>query len=269
MSSSYYNYYESSGLLHGSMLNIMGTRFDILIVVDNIVIGENIWNDIKFELLRLNKIFNRFDKMSEVSQVNNCNSSCIVSAEMMKILVDCKRYHAQTLGLFDVTRKNFDNVLLVEQSKSVSFLDEDISIDFGGIAKGYAVEKINDILKKRKIKNSFCNFGNSSIYGLGANPQGDFWLVGVENPNNKDEIWGEFNLKNEALSTSGNIPLNSRHIINPFTGSYIDEKKIVCVKTKNSIDAEVLSTTLMIAKKEESKRILNNFDVSDILIRKF
>jgi len=270
MNASYYNYYEFSSLFHGSLLSIMGTRFDLLYVIDDELAGEYIWDKIRLELLRLDKLFNRFDMESEASQINSsaCLSPFIVSAEMWEILLSCKMYHKLTSGLFDITLKDYNKVLLNDGNKSVFFTEKDLQIDFGGYAKGYAVEKIKDILMESKVKDSFINFGNSSLYALGIHPYGDCWSVGIENPYEKGEMLGEYKLKDDAMSTSGNMPSNPKHIVNPFTGKYNEEKKVVSIVTKNSMDAEVLSTSLMISQKEEEAKILENFNISEIFIYK-
>lgn len=248
----------------------MGTRFDILIVVDTETKGEDLWNKIQLELVRLNKLLNRFDIESEVSQINaNAYSSpFVISSEMLEILLSCKIYHDKTNGLFDITLKDYHKVLLDNGNKSVSFVEKDLQLDFGGYAKGYATEKIKDMLLENNVESSFINFGNSSVYGLGSHPYGNCWSIGLENPYKKGEMLGEHKLKNDGMSTSGNMPSNPKHIVHPFTGNYIEEKKIVSIVTKNAIEAEVLSTSLMIAQKEEKEKILNHFNVSEILIYK-
>lgn len=270
MRPSYFNYYESSSLFHGSLLSIMGTRFDLLYVIDDELAGEDIWSKIRLELIRLDKLFNRFDIGSEVSKINAsaCLSPFIVSAEMWEILLSCKMYHRLTKGLFDITLKDYNKVLLNNENKSVFFVEKDLHIDFGGYAKGYAIEKIKNILIKNKVKDSFINFGSSSIYALGHHPYSDCWSIGIENPYKKGEMLGEYKLKDDAMSTSGNMPSNPRHIVNPFTGKYNEEKKVVSIVIKNSTDAEVLSTSLMISQKEEEEKILDNFNVSEIFIYK-
>jgi len=248
----------------------MGTRFDLLYVIEDESAGEHLWDKIRLELIRLDKLFNRFDTESEVSRINAgaCLSPFIVSAEMWEIFLSCRMYHKLTNGLFDITLKNYNNISLNDENKSVIFAEKDLQLDFGGYAKGYAIEKIKEIIIENEVKNSFINFGNSSIYALGNHPYGDCWSIGIENPYKKGEVLGEYKLKDNAMSTSGNMPSNPRHIVNPFTGKYNEEKQVVGVITKNSTDAEVLSTSLMISQEEEEKNILNNFNVSDRFIYK-
>ena len=128
--------------------------------------------------------------------------------------------------------------------------------------KGYALKKIKDILLETDIHQCFVDFGNSSILGLGHHPYGNSWKVGIKNPFVEGEIIDEIELRDESLSTSGNTSSYTKHIINPFSGEYNDERKLVCVVSRNPIEAEVLTTTLMIAPPDNKKTIINRFDIN-------
>lgn len=53
-------------------------------------------------------------------------------------------------------------------------------LDFGGIAKGYALEKVRNILKASGVENALLNFGGSSVLGMGHHPLGPCWEVAPE-----------------------------------------------------------------------------------------
>ena len=260
------DYYEASQMFHGSMADIMGTRFDIVLVGKSRQCAEPIWLELINELKKLEHLFNRFDKSSEVSQINNDakNGFVSVNPEMWAVLQDCKRYYDLTLGLFDITKKDFSKVCFRESDNSVSFLSEEISLDFGGYAKGYSLRKIQDILQRNEVSRCFVDFGNSSILGIGTHPYGDSWKVGIMNPYCEGEIADEISLRDEAMSVSGNTPTYSGHIIHPVSGKQNELPKAVCVVAKNSLDAEVLTTTAMIASPEEMHEIVKKFNIKSI-----
>lgn len=261
-----FSYYEKSHLFHASLKNIMGTRFDIVIVGKDKIQSESVWYTIESELKRLNNLLNRFDKLSETSRINSkaASVSVIVTDEMWHILNSCKYYHQHTLGLFDITLKDFDSVKFSEYDKSITFAHPGIQIDFGGYGKGYALNKIKSILVESKIDCSYVDFGNSSILGLGHHPYGDDWKVTIENPYNKDQIIDELSLRDTALSISGNTPTYSGHIVAPKSGQSISEPRMVSVISDNPLEAEVLSTALMIANEQEKKQIKENFNILNI-----
>jgi thiamine biosynthesis lipoprotein len=110
------------------------------------------------------------------------------------------------------------------------------------------------------------NFGNSSVLCLGHHPYGDSWCVSIENPYLTEDILGSIQISNKSLSTSGNMPTHTSHIINPISQEYIEKHQIVSVVSSNAVEAEILSTTLMIANDKEKVEILSRFQLNDIYI---
>ena len=262
------HYYDKSSTFHGSIPNIMGTRLDLIVTDFPKEQSNLVWNNIVIELKRLHQMMNRFDATSELSRINfkAKKSTVSVSNELWDILENCKHYYLITDKLFDVTLDNLSKVFFDEKTKSVIFPSEDFSFDLGGYAKGYAIEKVKKILLNVNVKHALVNFGDSSIAAIGHHPFGDCWSVSIVNPYKKDEVLKEIKLKDEDLSSSGNTPSHQSHIINPKTKIYNEQKKVVCVKSKNSIDAEVLTTTLMLATTEQTKRIESNFKIEETFI---
>lgn len=247
---------------HGSLNQIMGTRFDMLILEKSREEADLIWNTVVNELRRLDRMLNRFDPLSEVSSINRqaAKNPCSVSQEMWEVLIACQHFHRQTAGLFDITLHDFSALHLAETDHSVQFTHPGITIDFGGYAKGYAVRKIQHYLKSLSVQNCFVDFGNSAILGLGHHPYGDSWKVSIVSPYPSKNILGEVSLKDEALSVSGNSATYTAHIMRPGSGEAVNERKVVAVTSFNPLDAEVLSTSLMIANSDE-KRLLKEIFV--------
>jgi len=261
-----FNYYSSSKMFHGSLMNIMGTRFDIIIIGESKTESESLWYNIEEELKRLNILLNRFDDLSEISRINSkaAELPVIVTDEMWQIIRDCESYHQLTLGLFDITLHDFKKIKFSERDKSVTFTDSNISIDFGGFGKGYALKKIKSILEENNVESAYADFGNSSILGIGNHPHGNAWKVTIENPYMPSHIVDELEIKDAALSISGNTPLYSGHIVIPENDSRINSHKMVSVLSDDPLDAEVLSTALMIANKQQKEQIKKNFNIQTI-----
>jgi len=102
-----------------------------------------------------------------------------------------------------------------------------MAVDFGGIAKGMAIDEVRRIYAKHGIQNGLINLGASSIYGLGRNKDGKPWNVGIKHPrrDEKDTYLGVVSLENTVLSTSGDYERcffadgrRYHHIIDPQTG---------------------------------------------------
>ena len=244
---SYSNYYAASGLFHGSMSSVMGTQFDILMVGSDPRLLGTVWEKVESEVQRLDKMLNRFDPESEVSFVNReaGHYPVTVGEELWEILQDCKRYNELTEGYFDITLQGFNQVLLTEEDKSIFFFSESLHIDLGGYGKGYALAKIRELLEENGIAKALINFGNSSVLAVGTHPCGEYWPVGLDNPFTKERI-ADLKLCDSSLSTSGNMPSHPRHIVNPHTGTFVDE---------------ILTTAFMIADDERIPVIASHFDI--------
>jgi FAD:protein FMN transferase len=214
------------------------------------------------ELERLHGTLNRFDPHSELSLVtrNAVTHPAGMSDELWEILTDCRKYHELTSGLFDVTLSDFNTIEFNPSERTVFFRDKSIIIDLGGYAKGYAMKKIRNLLVSASVSQAFFNFGNSSVMTLGTHPSGKPWLVGIDDPFHPGQQLGTVQLCNQSLSTSGNLPDHSRHIVHPRTGEYFTGKKVISVVAGNDMDAEILSTALLLADDTNMEGIKGNFN---------
>ena len=62
------------------------------------------------------------------------------------------------------------HVLLDPVSKTIRFDQPGLELDLGGIAKGYAVDRVVALLRRRQVAAALISAGGSTIYGLGAPP---------------------------------------------------------------------------------------------------
>ena len=161
-------------------------------------------------------------------------------------------------------------------SSSISLLDDDrvqrlgdASIDLGGIAKGYALDVVLDYLKETNTKQYLINAGSSSIL-LGRKNTGDgYFNVGI-----KDLGHSYLKLKNCFISTSSKSVqgvtidgVTYSHIINPVTGSAINENDAVIVVSDFGYLGDALSTSMMMNTVEEIQQIEEQLNVKTIVIK--
>ncbi|MDR1330475.1 MAG: FAD:protein FMN transferase [Tannerella sp.] len=258
----YTNYYLSSRLFHGSIEKVMGTRLDALLFGDEPASLKALWLDIIAEMLRLEKMLNRFDAGSALSQVN-MNAVLYpvgMNDELWAILMDCKRYHVLTEGCFDITLGHWNEVSFDEVNRTVFFTGR-ASFDLGGYAKGYAAQKISLLLKRDAVTRALVNFGNSMALALGTHPHGNFWPAGIDNPYTNQPV-DNLRLRDTALSVSGNAPARPDHIICPATGERVTAHKMVAIVAPHPVDAEVLTTALM-ADDGSAENWLGRFDIHE------
>ena len=270
----------------------MGTF--LIVSIDNE--HKNVINKINEEIIRIEEKFSRFKEESLVYKINNEKGSWIdVDDEFLYVLKTSLYLNKISNGAFnpligDIVNeygfydgnykvpdentlkgllKNIDikNIEIDEKNKKIKI--ENGSLDFGGIVKGYAVDKIREILIENSAKESVINLGgNILVWGDRK------FKIGVKNPRG-DGIIYTFELNgNSTVSTSGDyenffIKDNKRyhHIINPENGKPAESGLIeVSIVSESGIIGDGLSTTLFILGKEKGKELIkNNFPNTTVL----
>lgn len=142
-------------------------------------------------------------------------------------------------------------------------------LDLGGIAKGYALDKVYEYLKDNNEKNYLVDAGSSSIL-LGEKKTKD----GYFNIGPKDLPTKFLKLKNCFVSTSGISEQGVRidgvtysHIINPYTGSAINNYDAVIVVSQEGALGDALSTSMVFNTIDEIKELETEFDVQVLVIK--
>lgn len=227
------------------------------------------------EARRLDHLLSNYLPDSEWSEVNRRagEQTAPVSEELFQLLQACVEYSKQSEGAFDISvgplmkvwgfykgtghlphraevrgaldRVGYRNILLDPKTRTVRFAQNGVELDPGGIGKGYAVDKIVDILKSNGIRSALVSAAGSSIYAFGNPPGEPGWRLNIKDPKNPEKSVASVVLKNESLSTSGNYEkfffaegkLYS-HIMDPRTGFPSEGMLSVSVIAPRTIDSE-------------------------------
>jgi thiamine biosynthesis lipoprotein len=137
----------------------------------------------------------------------------------------------------------YKNISINETDSTIKLLKEGMSIDLGGIAKGYAADETAKILKDYGVKSAVISLGGSSVYTLGEKADKSLWAVAVQHPRKAEDNQYAcvIRMPEQALSTSGDYERyfmkdgkRYHHILDPFTGY--------------PADAGVMSDTIIISK---------------------
>lgn len=248
-------YIGTSKTFHGAVPMIMGTRLEMLMVGCCEEDARMVWDWLCIEGFHLDSILDRFNPESELSRLNASPDAVSDSSSLVSIVRSASRYRELTDGYFDIALGDSDMIAI---DKDDRICLGGAHLDFGGIAKGYLLRLLSDRMKPSGVESAFVDFGGSSIMTVGHHPFGDCWKVGVRNPFGPG-ILSEVELRDSSMSTSGNTPLYGSHIINPFSGEPVDERKVVNVVCPDPLDAEVLSTALMTAPEDMTEEIASRF----------
>src|SRR5581483_9499432 len=140
----------------------------------------------------------------------------------------------------------YRHVHLDPKAQTVWFDRAGVELDPGGIGKGYAVDRMVDVLRKKGVRIALVAGSGSSIYGLGAPPnEARGWAVDIKNPWDQSKVAAEVFLKDMSMSTSGSYEKFFRaegkiyaHIMDPRTGYPARGSVAVSVVSPRTIDSE-------------------------------
>ncbi|GAH51015.1 unnamed protein product [marine sediment metagenome] len=145
-----------------------------------------------------------------------------------------------------------------------------MKVDLGGIAQGFAADRVAMILKEYNVKSALINIGGE-IALIGQSPKGRPWRIGIKNPRGEGII-ETVELKDEALSTSGDyekffIINNKRypHIINPKTGFPARDFVSVTIFAKNAAFADAIATATATMGPEKGLIFLDSLGIGGII----
>jgi thiamine biosynthesis lipoprotein len=284
----------SSGVAFaGEMLRLeasvdaMGSTYSVALYGDDRVHLEAAADDAFEEVRRLDRLLSNYKPESEWSQVNRyaADHPVEVSPELFDLLSACLEYSRQSEGAFDITvgplmkvwgfykdsghlpkaaelktavgEIGYRNVVLDRARHTVKFAKPGMELDPGGIGKGYAVDRMVDVLKKNGIAIALVAASGSSLYALGAPPGEKGWKVDIRDPKDERKIAVEVVLRDESMSTSGSYEKFFEadgkiysHLMDPRTGYPAQGMLSVSVISPRTIDSEAWAKPFFINGRE-------------------
>jgi len=278
--------------------NKMGSPFNIIFYHTDSVEAVSLARECFLIVDSLNNIFSDYSSESEIGKLalQTDQTDIKVSEELFSMIIRSKDAWERSGKTFDITigaltqlwRKakkenrfpseaeieaakdltGFKNIIINERSKTISFKKPGIRFDFGGIVPGYVAQRVIDFLKTKNVNIALVD-ASGDIVMSDAPPGKDGWTIGINLPENENEIWDKkLELQNFAVSTSGDVyrytihnGIKYSHIIDPRTGYGVTSQRNVTVITKYGADADWLATAcsilpikkaLSLAKKEHA-----------------
>ena len=267
--------------------------------VDNQQQARTLLLAVKEEMFRIDQQMSPYKQQSELSRINRLASSQAVkiSQELFDLLTVAQDISRLSEGAFDITyasvgyqynyreRKkpsqsditkalpaiNYQSIILDRKQKTIRFKHADVRIDLGGIAKGYAVKRCLEILKKAGIEHALVSAGGDT--GLLGDRRGRPWLVGIKHPRADHKTAVHIPLVDEAISTSGDYEryfiedgVRYHHIINPKTGDSARAVVSVSVIGKDPTYVDALSTTVFVKGLKEGLALIEKLPEFETII---
>jgi thiamine biosynthesis lipoprotein len=255
----------------------MGATFSIVLYGSNRAAMNEAVDAAFEEAHRLDALLSNYRPSSEWSRINREAAArpVAVSPELFRILSDCIEYCRASEGTFDLTvgplmrawgfsggarhvpppdqirealeLVGYQHVQLNPRKRTVRFDRPGVEIDPGGVGKGYAVDRMVEVLRARSIRNALVAASGSSIFGLGNPPEESRgWLISIADPLDHRKNAAQVFLKDLSLSTSGSYEKSFRaggrrysHIMDPRRGVPAESAVQVTVIAPRAIDSEV------------------------------
>jgi FAD:protein FMN transferase len=254
------------------------------------------------EVDRIDRLMSHYQPASPLSQINRDASrrEVVVDPELFAFLERSIRYSEETDGAFDITVGPLmkawgffrgeghlpdesqlaaalhvvgaKHVLLNHDRRTIRFDAEGVELDLGGIAKGYAVDRVVSVLKSRGVAAALVSSGGSTVYGLGAPPDRAGWAVDIQDPVTASKVAYTVTLKNRSLSVAGSSEksfevggVRYSHIMDPRTGKPVQGMLSAAVLTETGTEGDALDDALFVLGPSKSAEYLKHYRGAEVL----
>lgn len=243
--------------------------------------------------------FSRFRADSELGRLNRAGGDVLVSAPLFAALGRARGYFELTAGLFDPTVAGALAALGYDRSFAPGALDRDevapagprasfaevrldprthtvsrppgLQIDLGGMIKGHTADRA----ARRLPEDGALDAGGDAVL-RGAGPDGEGWLVEVEDPADATRVLLTTRVRDGAVATSaanrrrwraGDRPVH--HLVDPRTGlPAATDLTQATVFARFAELADVLAKAAFLLGAREARRLLSRLaDTSAVLVR--
>jgi FAD:protein FMN transferase len=273
---------------------VMGTTFSIVVHGGDRRPMETAARAALREAHRIDDVLSNYKPRSEWSEMNRRAGAgpFPVSSELFNVLSASASYSRQSGGAFDLSvgplmrvwgfqagegslparadiekalaNVGYEHVRLDAAAGTVAFDRPGVELDPGAIGKGYAVDRMIDVLRRHGISTALVSAGGSSLYGLGAPPgHPDGWPITIRAPGSQGAAPGTIHLRNTSVSTSGSYEKFFRaggrtysHLMDPRTGYPARGTSSVSVVAPRALDSEAWTTSYFVNGREWTARHL-------------
>lgn len=253
------------------------------------------------EVDRIDRLMSHYKADSALSRLNRAAARhpVIVEPELFELIAEAMRYSRESDGAFDITvgplmkawgffhgdgripsaealaaarrRVGHAQVQLRPESYSIAFDVEGLELDLGGIAKGYAVDRVARLLRQRGVPAALISAGGSSIYGIGAPPGQDAWEVAIQDPVDPRKVARTVRIRDRAVSVSGSAGKSFEsegviysHIMDPRTGRPAQGTLSVTVLTTRATAGDALDNALFVLGWPGGRKLLSRLSSTEV-----
>ena len=274
---------------------------DTLIKIDLFVDDEDadrLFRVATSEIDRIDSVMSHYSARSEVTHLNNraADEAVRISADLARVLERSLFFAGRSAGAFDITvgaltglwdfptARSVPSVASIDSALAlvgfnhlgladgeVRFAVDGLRLDLGAVAKGYAVDRAVDVLKRAGVRAGLIEAGGDLRY-WGRKPDGRAWRFGIQHPRQEDFIAvGDIGL--EALATSGDyerfFEVEGRryhHILDPKSGYPAAGCVSATAWARSAMDADAVATIAFVMGPEAGLKLVESMPNTEILL---
>ncbi|MGN0971069.1 MAG: FAD:protein FMN transferase [Aristaeellaceae bacterium] len=278
----------------------VGYYFDTVVTLTLYGAPEGLLDTLWQECGRYERLLSRTVPSSDVDRINRAGGETVtVNPETWTILQRAVEISRLTEGAFSVTiaplstlwdftgdpprmpddAQRLAALPLVDDSRlqlgedNTVTLPAGMSIDLGGIAKGYIADRMAEMVRG-KVSGATLNFGGN-VYALGDAPGKEGFSVGIAHPKSPNNAIAALRVKDRSVVTSGTyqrcFEKDGRlyhHILDPATGLPAETGLVsASIVAESSMTADALATACIVLGEEKALALLEGLDYDGLLIR--
>jgi thiamine biosynthesis lipoprotein len=202
----------------------------------------------------LESLLSRFRANSDIAQLAQLapGEKLRISEPVFACLQIAQRMEFATRGSFSVTAAALKNQptrplwALVPAEFSIRCDSGRLEFDLGAIGKGFALDRMAEVLREWECPAFLLVAGGSSILAGDAPKETAGWSSGLGENNSPQRYW----LKNISLSGSG-LAVKGRHIFDPRTGQPAARQNRAWALADSAAESDALSTAAMVLSEDE------------------
>lgn len=286
----------SGNEMHSFHIVTMDTSLELTFTWSDSSEAEQIRETVLNEIERLETILSRTRAESEVSEINRQAGikAVVVSKEVLDVTERAYEYALLSEGAFDPTIAplidlwgfldhsyrvpgpaeiaetldlvNFKLLQIDRKEESIYLPEKEMGLELGGIAKGFIVDRVLEVLLAAGVEHAFVNAGGD-IGLIGAKPDGEEWRIGIRNPREEHKIIAIIPAADGSIVTSGDYEraftengVSYHHILDPETGMPARGLISVTILAGQAIEADALSTAVFVLGPERGMELIEKID---------
>jgi len=287
----------------------MGTTYSIKVVSDRFSDIAAFTDAIDQRLKEINQSMSTYIQNSEISRFNrfrNTTRRFAVSRDFWDVMKVAQKLYLLTAGAWDGTvnplvnlwgfgsrdreetippRYDIDRVLTeigfkyITIGKTEPYLKKEIpkvTLDLGSIAKGYGVDQVAELIRRRGYKDFLVEIGGE-VYVSGRRKDGTPWRIGINQPvpgAPLNQVYRVVSIQDKAMATSGDYRnffikdgVRYSHIMDPRTGYPVRNRVVsASVIAENCTFADGLATALIVLGPEKSISVVERLDAVECFV---